>query len=264
LPGTGLAGTTVSRSYLLSSGKYPHFTGMTGNSYDGYSSYHSLQVRMERRFARGWTVNTVYQWSKNLQAISRLNGQYSDLEKVISDQDRPHRLVISGIYELPFGKGRRFMTSWPVLVDTLLGGWQLQGIYTGQGGPPVSWGNVLFLGDIHNITLPASQRTPARWFNTGAGFDRNSQNQLGSNFRTFPSSLSDVRADGINQWELSVIKNGRIRENISLQFRGEFLNAFNHANFSNPDTSPASSSFGMVTTQRGFPRRIQLGLKLLF
>jgi hypothetical protein len=91
LPGTGLAGTTVSRSYLLSSGVYPQFTGMTGNTYDGYSIYHSLQVKMERRFSRGWTLNGVYQWSKNLQAISRLNGQPSALEKVISDQDRPHR-----------------------------------------------------------------------------------------------------------------------------------------------------------------------------
>ncbi len=264
LPGTGLAGTTVSRSYLLSSGKYPHFTGMTGSSYDGYSSYHSLQVKMERRFAQGWTVNAAYQWSKNLQAISRLNGQLSELEKVVSDQDRPHRVVISAIWELPFGRGRRFLASWPVAADKLFGGWQIQGIYTGQGGPPTSWGNVLFLGDIHNITLPASQRTPERWFNTGAGFDRNSQNQLGSNWRAFPSALSDVRADGINQWELSVIKGGRIRERVTLQFRGEFLNAFNHVNFSSPNTSPTSTSFGMVTTQRGFPRRIQLGLKLLF
>ncbi len=264
LPGTGLAGTTVSRSYLLSSGKYPHFTGMTGSSYDGYSSFHSLQVKMERRFAQGWTVNTAYQWSKNLQAISRLNGEYSALEKVISDQDRPHRIVVSAIWELPFGKGKRFLASWPVAVDKLLGGWQIQGIYTGQGGPPASWGNVLFLGDIHSITLPAGQRTPERWFNTGAGFDRNSQNQLGSNFRTFPSALSDVRADGTNQWELSVIKGGRIRERVTVQFRGEFLNAFNHVNFSAPNTSPTSTAFGMVTTQRGFPRRVQLGLKLLF
>jgi hypothetical protein len=219
---------------------------------------------MERRFAKGWTLNAVYQWSKNLQAISRLNGQPSDLEKVISDQDRPHRLVVSAIWELPFGKGRPFLNSWPVAVDKLLGGWQIEGMYTAQGGPPISWGNVLFMGNVHDVTLPEGQRTPTRWFNTAAGFDRNSANQLSNNFRVFPSALSDVRADGTNMADLSIIKAAKIRERVDLQFRGEFLNAFNHAMFSAPNASPTSSAFGTITSQRGFPRRIQLGLKLLF
>jgi hypothetical protein len=152
----------------------------------------------------------------------------------------------------------------PVLAETFLGGWQLQGIYTGQSGPPLSWGNVLFVGDIHNITLPRGERTPTRWFNTDAGFELNSARQLGSNFRTFPSRLNDVRGDGMNMWDLSVIKAARLHEGVNLQFRGEFLNAWNHAVFSSPNTTPTSSSFGMVTSTRGFPRRIQLGLKLLF
>jgi hypothetical protein len=237
---------------------------MSGATYDGYSSYHALQAKMERRFAGGWTLNAVYQWSKNLQAISRLNGQPSDLEKVISDQDRPHRVVISAIWELPFGKGKRLFNAWPAAVDRLLGGWQLEGIYTGQGGPPISLGNVLFIGNIHDITLPVSERTPTRWFNTAAGFDRNSQNALSNNFRTFPSALSDVRADGTNMWDLSIIKAVSIRERAKLQFRGEFLNAFNHAMFAAPNATPTSSSFGVVTSQRGFPRRIQLCLKVIF
>ena len=152
----------------------------------------------------------------------------------------------------------------PVVAETLLGGWQLQGIYTGQSGPPLSWGNILFIGDIHDITLPVSQRTPTRWFNTDAGFNRNSSQQLASNLRTFPSRLSNVRADGMNQWDLSIIKAARLHEGLTLQFRGEFLNAWNHVMFAGPNTSPANSSFGMVTSGRGFPRRIQLGLKLLF
>jgi hypothetical protein len=199
-----------------------------------------------------------------LEATSRLNGQLSDLERVVSDQDRPHRIVTSVIWELPFGRGRKFLTTMPVLAETFLGGWQIEGIYTGQSGPPLSWGNVLFVGDIHNITLPRGERTPTRWFNTDAGFDLNSSRQLGSNFRTFPSRLNDVRGDGINQWDLSAIKAARLHEGVTLQFRGEFLNAWNHALFSSPNTSQTSSSFGMVTSQRGFPRRIQLGLKLLF
>jgi hypothetical protein len=88
--------------------------------------------------------------------------------------------------------------------------------------------------------------------------------QLGSNYRLMPSRFSDVRSDGVNVWDLSAIKNTRIRETVSLQFRGEFLNAFNHALFSNPNTTPTSTAFGTVTSQRGYPRRIQLGMKLLF
>ena len=126
LPGTNLSGTTVSRSYLLSSGVYPQFSGMSGATYDGYSSYHALQVRVERRLAQGFTFNVSYQWSKMLEATSRLNGQPSDLERVVSDQDRPQRFVTSVIWEMPFGRGRKFLTTMPVLADTFLGGWQIE------------------------------------------------------------------------------------------------------------------------------------------
>ena len=254
----------MSRSYLLSSGVYPQFTGMTGATYDGWSRYDALQVRVERRLAQGFTFNASYQWSKMLEGASRLNGQFSPLEKTVSDQDRAQRFVTSVIWELPFGRGRRFMAHAPAVADTFLGGWQIQGVYTGQGGPPLSWGNVLFTGDIHNITVPVSQRSPDRWFNIDAGFNRNSAQQVASNYRSFPSRLSNVRADGMNTWDLSAIKAARLRENVNLQFRGEFLNAWNHPMFSGPNTSPTSSAFGVVTSQRAFPRRIQLGLKLLF
>lgn len=264
LPGTGLSGKTVSRSYLLSSGPYSEFTGMSGATYDGWTRYDSLQVKVERRFEQGFTFNVSYQWSKMFEANSRLNGQLSSLEKVVSDQDRPQRFVTSVIWELPFGRSRKFMNTMPAIAEAMFGGWQVEGIYTGQSGPPLSWGNVLFMGDIHDITLPLGQRTPDAWFNTSAGFNRNSSQQLGSNFRTFPSRLNDVRADGMNEWDMSIIKAARLHERTTLQFRGEFLNAWNHALFNSPNTSPTSSSFGMVTSQRGFPRRIQLGLKLLF
>ena len=73
-----------------------------------------------------------------------------------------------------------------------------------------------------------------------------------------------MRADGVNTWDLSAIKAARLREGMNLQFRGEFLNAWNHPMFNAPNTSPTSSAFGMVSSQRAFPRGIQLGLKLLF
>jgi hypothetical protein len=148
-------------------------------------------------------------------------------------------------------------------VDKFVGGWQLQGVYTGQGGPPINFGNVLYVGDVHDITKPQGQRTIEEWFNT-AGFERSTANQLQFNYRGFPSRLSDVRADGTNLWDLSVLKNTRIGERYNLQVRAEFLNAWNHVNFAPPNASPTSSAFGQVTAQRGFPRRVQITTKFLF
>ena len=76
--------------------------------------------------------------------------------------------------------------------------------------------------------------------------------------------FNDIRADGMNAWDLSAIKNTQAWERFNVQFRAEFLNAFNHPNFSAPNTTPTSTAFGRVTSQQGYPRRIQLGLKLLF
>ena len=262
LPGTGLAGQSVSRAYLLSGPEFMHFTGISTTDNQGYSWYHSLQAKTERRFAAGWTLNAAYTWSKNMQAISRLNGYLSPLEYVISDQDRAHRIVVSGIWELPLGRGKRWLAGSSV-ADKFLGGWQVQGLYTGQGGPPIGWGNALFIGDVHNITLPKSQRRVGQWFNLD-GFERSSARQLSFNYRTFPSRLSNVRADGTNQWDLSVLKNTRVAERYTIQFRAEFLNTWNHPNFAPPNASPTSSAFGQVTAQRGYPRRIQITTKFLF
>jgi hypothetical protein len=262
LPGTNLAGRNVSRAYLLSGPEYAQFSGMTSTDNRGYSTYHSLQTKVERRFSAGWTLNAAYTWSKMMEATSRLNGYLSPLAYTISDQDRAHRIVISGIWELPFGRGKALMNTSRV-ADKLVGGWQLMGVYTGQGGAPLNWGNVLFMGDIHSITRPKGDRKVESWFNT-AGFDRNSANQLQFNYRTFPNRLSDVRADGTNLWDLSVLKNTRIHERYNVQFRAEFLNAWNHPNFGGPNTSPTSSAFGQVTSQRGFPRRIQITTRFLF
>lgn len=262
LPGTGLAGKTVSRSYLLSGPAFSHYSGLTSTAYDGYSNYHALQARIERRFANGWTMNAAYTWSKGMEALGQLNGYLSPLEYVISTQDRPHRFVVSGIWELPFGLGKTWLTS-PGVAEKVLGGWQVQGIYTAQSGPPLNFGNVLYRGDPKDIGLSGSERKPERWIDT-SGFERASANQLSFNERTFPSRLSSVRGDGVNSWDLSVLKNLRIQEQVNLQFRGEFLNAFNNVNFAPPNTSPTSSAFGQVTSQMGYPRRIQLMLKVIF
>lgn len=263
LPGTSLSGQNTSRAYLLSSGNYTGFTGMSSTENVGYSWYHSLITKVERRFSAGWTLNVAYTWSKNMEATGRLNGYLDRLEYVVSDQDRPHRIVVSGIWELPFGPGKKFANSNP-FAGKVLGGWQVSGIYTGQGGQAMGFGDVFFSGDIHNIPLPVSQQRVDRWFNIDAGFVRSSQEQPTYHYRTMASRFNNIRGDGVNLWDISTLKNTKVNERVNVQFRAEFLNTFNHPNFNNPATGVTSTLFGKVTSQKGYPRRIQLGLKILF
>jgi hypothetical protein len=99
------------------------------------------------------------------------------------------------------------------MANYILGGWQLSPIYTYQSGPPLAWGKRDPLGDVHDIPLPKSERTIYRWINTSV-FNRDNAQQLGSNLRTLSPRFSGVRQDAYNFWDLSLLKNTRIRENV--------------------------------------------------
>lgn len=261
LPNTSLASTTVGRSQLLR--PYPQFTGITVSNNDGYSNYHSLQTRLEKRFSAGYTLMVAHTWSKFMEGTGYLNETDARPEYVISDQDRAHRIAGSGIWELPFGHGRSFANHMPGVVDKVLGGWQVQGILQIQSGAALGFGNAIFSGDLGAIPLSGGQ-TIQRWFNTDAGFERNSLRQLGSNIRYMPSRFSGIRGPRMNNWDISMIKNISVNERFRFEFRCEFLNAFNHTQFSPPNTSPSSSGFGTVTETAQMPRLMQFGLKLFF
>jgi len=262
LPGTGLAGRNVARSQLLR--PFPHFLGVGVLSPNGYSWYHSLQTRAERRFASGFTVHSSYTWSKFMAATSLLNESDLRPEEVISSEDRPHRFTFTGVWELPFGPGKPIWGSARGLAAHLAGGWQVQGAYEGQSGPAIGFGNIIFTGNLHEVPLPVSQRTTERWFNADAGFERDSRFQLASNSRRFSSRFTGIEAHGLNMWSLSGFKNFRLREGITLQFRSEWLNALNHTHLSPPVTAPTNTLFGQVTGTTGLPRQIHFALKLLF
>ncbi|MBI3278898.1 MAG: TonB-dependent receptor [Acidobacteria bacterium] len=256
-----LSGTSISRAALLR--PYPQFGRMSRMEPIGYSWYHSLQLRAEKRFSRGYTFQLGYTWSKLMEATSFLNDVDPMPYEVIGGFDRTHRLTMSGIWEVPFGKGRQFGAKLPAPVNFFAGGWQISGLVVRQGGAPLGFGNVIFNGDLHNIALPKSERTVDRWLNPDAGFNRVSTQQLSSNLRTFPLRLSGVRGDGRATWDFSAIKNFPIREQVSMQFRADVYNAWNHANLNNPNTSPVSSAFGRITgAAEG--RNWQFGLRLKF
>lgn len=260
LPRTSLAGATVPRSQLLL--PYPQFTGVSMDANRGYSWYHALQSRFEKRLDAGYTVNVAYTWSKLMGATSFLNPFDASPERVIAGEDRTHRLVLSGIWELPFGPGKKMFAQSRGLTSKLVSGWQTQEIFQLQSGAPLGFGNAIFTGDLH--TIPSGNPTIYQWFNSGAGFERNSRKQLDANVRTLPSRFSGIRGPIMNNWDISLLKNTSITENVKMQFRSEFINAFNHTQFDNPNTSPSSSAFGRVTAIAHLPRVVQFGLKLMF
>jgi hypothetical protein len=182
---------------------------------------------------------------------------------VVSDLDRTLRLTSSGIWELPFGKGRRFGSSWNPWVDGVAGGWQLSGAMQYQSGGPLGFGNVIFNGNLDNVLLPKSQRSVDQWFNVNAGFERNNALQLASNLRQFPIRFNGIRGPIQARWDFGLIKNFVITERWKLQFRAETFNVANYANLSNPNTNVTTGAFGTITGQDP-PRSWQGALKLTF
>lgn len=262
IPGTGLNGATAQRQQLLR--PFPHFTGIGATRYDGSSRYHSAQVKVEKRFSRGYTLLSSYTLSTFKEKVSFLNDPDTEYEERFNSADRTQRWVVSGIWEIPFGKGRKWGSSWRSVTEAVLGGWQVQGIAQFQTGGPLNFDdNYLFRGDRNTVAIPAGQRTIDGWFNID-GFERASARQLGGNYRTAPRQFPGVRAQGLNLWDLSVIKSFPVRESVRLQLRGEFLNAFNHPQFNDPNRSPTNSNFGRSTSQNNLPRNVQIALKLVF
>ena len=147
-----------------------------------------------------------------MEAVSYLNSFDLRPEEVISTQDRPHRLAVTWLYELPFGPGKQKFNPTNKVASKLVGGWQIQGIYTMQSGGALGFGNAIFTGNLKDIPLPSDQRSASRWFNIDAGFDRATARQLSWNVRTLSSRFNGIRSDGPNNMDLSVIKNTQIKE----------------------------------------------------
>jgi hypothetical protein len=255
-------GNSISRANLLR--PYPQFGDITVTQSTGYSWYHALQVRGEKRFSKGYTLQVGYTFSKYMQATEFLNPSDPAPYRSLSDLDRPHLFTASGVWELPFGRGRQFGAAMPKPLASVLSGWQLNGTVVRQAGAPLNFGNIIFIGDIKNIALPKGERTADRWFNTAAGFEKNSKNQLANNLRAFPRRFGSVRGNGQSTWNFSLFKDFPIRERIKAQFRAETYNVMNHPSFADPNMSVTNSSFGVVTQAASEPRSWQFALKLKF
>lgn len=258
IPGTTLNGSSTTVSQLLQA--FPQFTAVNLQSEHLGSSYFQMfQTRLRKHFSGGIQLLVNYQYSKLIEKVSRLNGGDTALVKDVSNDDRPQRIVVSGSWDLPAGKGRRFASNRGKLIDAFIGGWSVNAIFTLQQGAPLNWGNVIYLGG----PLNNQPRNVAGVFDV-TRFDRDSTHQLASNVRTFADRFSNLRQDGVNAFDFSALKDFHLHESLTLQFRGEFFNLFNHPLFNAPNLTPTSSSFGLLTSQSNLPRRTQLALKLVW
>ncbi|MEZ5402678.1 MAG: carboxypeptidase regulatory-like domain-containing protein [Bryobacteraceae bacterium] len=255
-------GANISRGNLLR--PYPQFGNIQIEVPTGYSWYHSLQMRAERRFLNGFTFQLAYTWAKTMEATEFLNAADTVPYESISSFDRPHRIASTGIWEVPIGKGRRFANALPAQANFILGGWQIGAVVALQSGGPMGFGNAIFNGDIDNIALSGGQRDVDRWFNTDAGFNRNASQQLASNYRQFPLRFGGIRSPGQKSWDFSLVKNFPIHERVRAQFRADAYNAWNHTNLNAPNTAPTNTAFGRITSTAGDSRNWQMSLKMIF
>ncbi|HEY1337153.1 MAG TPA: carboxypeptidase regulatory-like domain-containing protein [Bryobacteraceae bacterium] len=260
LPGTNLSGSTVSFTQLTLA--YPQFTGVTMQaSNSGESYFHALQTRFEKRFSHGFQMLANYQFSRTMTKDRYMNS-FGPLEKRPADIDRPHRFVASGSYELPFGKGKPVLGSLSgfggAVVDRIVGGWMINGIYSREsGGPAGDWGDLIYFGgplnwDPNNVdhAFDVTQ------------FNRVSAQQVGEHIRSFPTRFGNLRLPPTNNVDASVIKNTRLKERFALQYRCEFFNAFNHPVFNGPNLSATASAFGTIGSVYNLERHIQMALRL--
>ncbi|HEY3039471.1 MAG TPA: TonB-dependent receptor [Pyrinomonadaceae bacterium] len=246
------------------------------------SNYNSLQARFQQRLFRGLTSLVSYTWSKSIDDASNFfssagdpnfpqNSYNATAERGRSNFDVRHRLSVSYSYDLPFGKGRKYLgdAGW---LSSVLSGWQSFGILTFQTGRPYT---VALLPDIDNSGTGRSilgfgandrpnvvgnphldSRSPERWFNTSA-FAFPAPGSFGNAGRNI------LDGPGYQNVNVSLLKNTSFSEGLNLQLRAEFFNLFNHPNFNLPDNFLGSPTFGRITSARD-PRHIQFGVKLLF
>jgi hypothetical protein len=271
----------------------------------GGSSYNSLELEAKQRFSRGLQYNVSYTWAKNLSDVGVGNegqqgGQGSpqnwydrDAEWGRSNLHVTHNFIVSSTYELPFGSGRMFGSSWNGITNAILGGWSVNGVARKRTGLTFSasvGGNISRSGGVQasgsiseRPDLKPNANLEPEGASTGCGSIPAGQ-PLGTLQRYFdPCQFGRAPAGrygnlgngvmtgpGLFNLDFTLSKNFTLREGTNLQFRGEMFNILNHPNFGNPGSNvitaggAVNGNAGRITSTQTDSRRIQLALKLQF
>ena len=255
---------------------YPNFIVYIDSDWSGRSNYNAFNTKLEHR-GRGALLTLAYTWAKSTDSKSAaagigntpngwqgfLNNHDPERDHALSDFDVDHRMVASFVYNLPFGNGEKFAGDATGLTNALIGGWQMNGIYTWQNGFPLTVAAVDLggLNDAQNANRANLVGDPnnwdssiTQWFNVAA-FAQPAAGTYGDVGR------NTLRLPGINNVDLALFKNFELGHGMRLQFRLESFNALNHTQFNSVNTSLTSPSFGVVNGARA-GRINQLGSKI--
>jgi hypothetical protein len=250
---------------------YPQYGFILLTYNGGWSSYNALTTRLEKRLTGGLFMLASYTWQKALDLghtdeFSAISADFKKFDKGHSAYDVSHRFVHSYVYELPFGRGRRFVSGANPALNKVIGGWQITGITTfsmGQFRTPtlgVDWLNLgAFTTSRPDIIgdYKSGRSLPDAYLNPAA-FARPATRVQGN------AARNSIRQPGINNWDLGVFKNTRAGERFNVQFRWEMFNAWNHTQFGPATMSLASANFGQIGGLLVEARRMQFGLRLTY
>ena len=271
---------------------YPQYSGIgsdAGGQNDGHMTFHALETSFEHRFDRGLFVLVSYTFAKlisgsngedaNRSSDGQVQNQYNRrLDKAVASQDTPHNLRISYVYELPFGRGKRFLGNSNSVLSAVFGNWKVSAIHTYVSGTPLSINcNQNFFGAGANarcsfapgaatgqIPLLNPDWNEANAFTVPylnkAAFVLPPNMVYGDTGRR----LSYLRTPWSVQEDVSLIKNFILREKVRFEVRASASNVLNRVTFGNPNTTQSSSQFGLFTGQGNGPRNVQMGARLSF
>jgi Carboxypeptidase regulatory-like domain len=257
---------------------YKQFNYIYEAADEGSSSYNAFVAKVQRQFSNGLSFVTNYTWSKVLSNTEQggapvgINerGTCLSCDRGMAGYNAPQRLVASGVWELPLGKGKRYMSGISPALDHIVGGWTLDTIATFSKGNPFTVLAASSTTMDPMTQLRANQVCDGRstlknkdvrtnghyWFDTSC-FAKPAPNYFGN------SAPNVITGPGVNNWDIGAGKLISLRESMDIQFRADAFNAFNHAQFLNPDSNMADTNFGKITTV-GPSKEFQFSLKLLW
>lgn len=270
---------TIQRRRLLT--RFPQFGNVSVVEYNGTSNYHSIQLQFVKRFSKSLSLNASYTWMRDHLKDQYLNPQDTTLTDYISPFERPNRYTFSGIYELPFGKGRDIGKDWNPVLEGIFGGWQFQGLFEWQQGEPFVLPNAYYNGDPTQLQSLMGKKDGqgrrygvdiAAWDVSGflingvvPGVANNYTSSSAITLRNLPITLDGLRNAPFLKFDIGLSKNFRITERMKLQIRAEAINALNIPYFSAPGVTPSAAGFAFTQAPvRQPPRDIQLGARFTF
>jgi hypothetical protein len=274
------AGGTIPESYLVA--PFPQFTAVD-LSYlvGGYEIYNSFQIKVNKRLSHGLSMLISYTGQKQIddysgiQNVGNIMGGIQNIydqqaERAVSSNNISRSLVVSAVYNLPFGRGQAIGGNWSRPVDALLGGWQLNGITTQQNGFPLSVstqntsdsGSDVLRPNLTGVSpvVKGAVKSKLNDYLNSAAFSQPAPFTFGN----APRTLSNVRGPGTHDIDFSLFKNFQATARVKVEFRAEAFNLLNQVVFGSPNLTLSSGQFGVITSQNNTPSQIQLALKAVF